>query len=160
MARELHRRLLETTARWPITAGESEFRRGLCRDLGLLKALCGEDGPAALEDVLRLGTRGLGDGEVDLLHRCGPSRTGSARPRRRCRSWLRSAGWEAERIANAVQFPRGLPRIRLRHPVRMWTGEERTLYGHSARKLLSTLEGHAGGVRACATRYRQAPLHP
>ncbi|KYF93219.1 hypothetical protein BE20_00110 [Sorangium cellulosum] len=86
MARELHRRLLETTARWPVAEGESEFRRGLCRDLGLLEALCGDDGPAALEDALRLGAKEPGDSEVDLLHRCGPSRTGSASSRRRCRS--------------------------------------------------------------------------
>ncbi|WP_437291456.1 outer membrane protein assembly factor BamB family protein [Sorangium sp. So ce406] len=203
---ELHRRLLETTARWPVAEGESDFRRrygarhaithalaagerekarGLCRDLGLLEALCRADGPAALEEALRLGAKELGDGEVDLLHRAVRAESHWLRDEPKALpelayNRLRSAGWDAERIARTLQFPRGLPKIRLRHPVRMWTGEERTLYGHAARvsacalspdgqrivsasndrtlkvwdlatgKLLSTLEGHTGGVRACA----------
>ncbi|CAN93790.1 WD-repeat protein [Sorangium cellulosum So ce56] len=203
---ELHRRLLDTTARWPAAEGESDFRRryaarhaiahalaagerakvrGLCRDIGLLEALCGEDGPAALEGALRLAAKELGDGELDVLYRAVRSES----------HWLReapealpelvynrlcSAGWEAERIARTLHFPRGLPRPRLRHPVRLWTGEERTLHGHSDRvnacvispdgqriisacrdrtlkvwdlatgQLLSTLEGHSASVTACA----------
>ncbi|WP_438001891.1 TIR domain-containing protein [Sorangium sp. So ce185] len=161
---EVHRRLLETTARWPVAEGESEFRRryaarhaiahalaagerekvrGLCRDLGLLEALCGEDGPAALEDALHLGAKELGDGEIDLLHRAVRAESHWLREAPEALSELidnrlRSAGWEAERIARTLRFPRGLPKIRLRHPVRMWTGEERTLNGHS------------DGVSACA----------
>ncbi|WP_437282534.1 AAA family ATPase [Sorangium sp. So ce375] len=203
---ELHRRLLETTARWPVAEGESEFRRryaarhaiahalaagerenvrGLCRNLGLLEALCREEGPAALEDGLSLSAKELGDGEIDLLHRAVRAEshwlreTPEALPEL-VYNRLRSAGWEAERIARTLQFRRSVPRIRLRHPVRMWTGEERTLYGHSDKvnacalspnglrivsasgdttlkiwdlatgKLLSTLEGHSTRVRTCA----------
>ncbi|WP_437718588.1 AAA family ATPase [Sorangium sp. So ce448] len=203
---ELHRQLLDATARWPVAEGESEFRRryaarhaiahalkagerekvrGLCRDLGLLEALCGEDGPAALEDALRMGAKELGDGELDLLYRAVRAESHWLREAPEASpeliyNRLRSAGWEAERIARTLRFPGGLPRIRLRHPVRMWTGEERTLHGHSASvnacalspdgqrivsasadstlkvwdlatgKLLSTIEGHSGGVNACA----------
>ncbi|WP_437682888.1 TIR domain-containing protein [Sorangium sp. So ce131] len=203
---ELHRRLLDTTARWPVAEGESGFRRRyaarhafahalaageqekvrvLCRNLGLLEALCGEDGPAALEDALSLGAKELGDGDVDLLHRAVRAESHWLREApgalpELVYNRLRSAGWEAERIARALHFPRGVPRIRLRHPVRMWTGEERTLYGHSGwvnacalspdgqrivsasddttlkvwdlatGNLLSTLEGHSAGVNACA----------
>ncbi|WP_437948078.1 PQQ-binding-like beta-propeller repeat protein [Sorangium sp. So ce296] len=203
---ELHRRLLETTARWPVAEGESEFRRryaarhaiahalaaserekarGLCRDLGLLEALCGDDGPAALEDALRLGAKEPGDSEVDLLHRAVRAESHWLREQPEALpeliyNRLRSAGWEAERIARTLRFSRGLPMTRLRHPVRMWTGEERTLYGHSGRvnacaispdgqhivsgsddttlkvwdletgKLLSTLQGHSSWVNACA----------
>ncbi|WP_438030273.1 TIR domain-containing protein [Sorangium sp. So ce233] len=161
---ELHRRLLETTARWPVVEGESEFRRryaarhaiahalaagerakvgGLCRDLGLLEALCREDGPAALEDALRLGAKELGDGEVGLLHRAVRAESHWLRGAPEALpelvyNRLRSAGWGAERITRTLHFPRGLPMIRLRYPVRMWTGEERTLHGHS------------GWVNACA----------
>ncbi|WP_437321244.1 TIR domain-containing protein [Sorangium sp. So ce385] len=203
---ELHRRLLETTARWPVAEGESGFRRlyaarhtiahalaaggrekvrGLCRDLGLLEALCREDGPAALEEALRLGAKELGDDEIDLLHRAVRTESHWLRGAPKALpelvyNRLRSAGWDAERIAQTLQFPRGLPKIRLRHPVRMWTAEERTLHGHSARvnacavspdgqrivsasydstlkvwdlatgRLLSTLEGHSDRVNACA----------
>ncbi|WP_437971620.1 AAA family ATPase [Sorangium sp. So ce260] len=203
---ELHRRLLETTARWPLAEGESEFRRryaarhtiahalaggekekarGLCRDLGLLEALCGEDGPAALEDALSLGAKELGDGEVDLLYRAVRAESHWLREAPEALpelvyNRLRSAEWEEERIARMLRFPRGLPIIRLRHPVRMWTGEERTLYGHSdpvgacaispdgrrivsasddktlkvwdlaTGKLVSTLEDHSHAVSACA----------
>ncbi|WP_437338946.1 TIR domain-containing protein [Sorangium sp. So ce394] len=203
---ELHQRLLETTARWPVPEGESDFRRryaarhaiahalaagardaarALCRDLGLLAALCREDGPAALEDALRLGAKELGDGEVDLLHRAVRVESHWLREEEEALpelvyNRLRSAGWEAERIARTLHFPRGLPKIRLQHPVRMWTGEERTLHGHSdgvtacaispdgqhivsasidstlkvwdlaTGKLLSTLEGHSDGVTACS----------
>ncbi|WP_437820317.1 outer membrane protein assembly factor BamB family protein [Sorangium sp. So ce1078] len=203
---ELHRRLLDTTARWPaaeeesgfrrryaarhaiahaLAAGEREKARGLCRDLGLLEALCREEGSAALEEALRLGATELGDGEVDLLHRAVRAESHWLREAPEALpelvyNRLRSAGWEAERIARTLQFMRGLPTIRLRHPVRMWTGEERTLYGHSdvvnacalspdgqrvvsgsrdktlkvwdiaTGKLLSTLEGHSGRVNACA----------
>ncbi|WP_437282533.1 TIR domain-containing protein [Sorangium sp. So ce375] len=203
---ELHRRLLETTARWPVAEGESDFRRryaarhaiahalaagerntvrGLCRDLGLLEGLCREDGPAALEDTLRLGAKELRDGELDLLYRAVRAESHWLREAPEALpelvyNRLRSAGWEAERIARTLQFPGGLPKIRLRHPVRMWTGEERTLAGHSDRvkacavgpdgqrivsasgdetlkvwnlatgQLLSTLEGHSNTVVACA----------
>lgn len=203
---ELHRRLLETTAQWPAAEGESDFRRryaarhaiahalaagerekvrGLCRDLGMLEALCGEDGPATLEEALRLGAKELGDGEIDLLHRAVRAESHWLRESpvalpELVYNRLRSAGWKADRIARAVRFPRGLPRLRLRHPVRMWTGEERTLSGHadwvnacaispdgqrivsasddgtlkvwdlSSGRLLSTLQGHATGVRSCA----------
>ncbi|WP_433936853.1 TIR domain-containing protein [Sorangium cellulosum] len=203
---ELHRRLLETMARWPAAEGESDFRRrygarhaithalaagerektrGLCRDLGLLEALCREDGPAALEDALRLGAKELGDGEIHLLHRAVRAESHWLREEpgalpELVYNRLRSAGWGAERIARTLQFARGLPKVRLRHPVRLWTGEERTLYGHTGGvntcaispdgqrivsasadgtlkiwdlatgKLLSTLEGHSGGVTACA----------
>ncbi|WP_437916839.1 AAA family ATPase [Sorangium sp. So ce302] len=203
---ELHRRLLETTARWPTGTRESDFRkryaarhalahalaagerekmRGLCRDLGLLEALCREDGPSALEDALRLSAKELGDGEIDLLYRAVRAESHWLREAQEALpelvyNRLRSAGWEAEQIARTVQFPRSLPKIRLRHPVRMWTGEERTLHGHSGRvnacaispdgqrivsasddrtlkvwdlgtgKLLSTLEGHVWSVNACA----------
>ncbi|MGK3963275.1 TIR domain-containing protein [Sorangium sp. So ce118] len=203
---DLHRRLLETAARWPVPEGESEFRRryaarhaiahalaagererarGLCRDLGVLVALGREDGPAALEDALRLGAKELGDGEIDLLHRTVRAESHWLRGAPEALpelvyNRLRSAGWEAERITRTLQFPRGLPRTRLRHPVRMWTGEERTLYGHSAwvtscalspdgqrivsassdrtlkvwdlatGRLLSNLEGHSAWVTACA----------
>ncbi|XXT24586.1 TIR domain-containing protein [Sorangium sp. So ce429] len=203
---EMHRRLLETAARWPVAEGKSDFRRryaarhaiahalaagqqekvwGLCRDLELLEALCREDGPAVLEDALRLGAKALGDGELDLLHRALRVEshwlrdTPEALPEL-VYNRLRSAGWEAERIARTLQFPRGLPKIRLRHPVRMWTAEERTLHGHSdwvrscaispdgqriisashdstlkvwdlaTGRLLSTLEGHSDRVTACA----------
>ncbi|WP_437311456.1 TIR domain-containing protein [Sorangium sp. So ce388] len=202
---ELHRRLLETTARWPVAEGESDFRRryaarhaiahalaagerekvrGLCRDLGLLEALCREDGSAALEEALSLGAKELGDGDVDLLHRAVRAESHWIRQEPEALpelvyNRLRSAGWEAERIARTLHFPRGLPKIRLRHPVRMWTREERTLYGHSGGvnacaispdgqrivsasgdttlkvwdlatgKLLSTLEGHSERVNAC-----------
>ncbi|KYG02678.1 hypothetical protein BE21_54600 [Sorangium cellulosum] len=203
---ELHRRLLDTTARWPGAAGESDFRRryaarhaiaharaagereqarGLCRDLGLLEALCREDGPAALEDTLRFGAQELGDGEIDLLDRAVRAESHWLREApgalpELVYNRLRSAGWEAERIARTLKLPRGLPKIRLRHPVRMWAGEERTLYGHgdgvkacaispdgqrivsgsrdetlkvwdlATGKLLFTLEGHGDGVKACA----------
>ncbi|WP_437657009.1 AAA family ATPase [Sorangium sp. So ce1182] len=203
---ELHRRLLETAARWPVAEGESDFRgryaarhaiahaiaagerekaRGLCRDLGLLEGLCREDGPAALEETLRLGAKELEDGELDLLHRAVRAESHWLREAPEALpelvyNRLRSAGWEAERIARTLRFARGLPTIRLRHPVRMWTGEERTLSGHSdavnacavspdgqrivsassdntlkvwdlaSGKLLSTLEGHSGAVNACA----------
>ncbi|WP_437516751.1 TIR domain-containing protein [Sorangium sp. So ce1099] len=203
---ELHRRLLETAARWPVAEGESEFRRryaarhaiahalaagerekvrGLCRDLGLLEALCREDGPVALEDALSFGAKELGDAEIDLLHRAVRAESHWLREEpgalpELVYNRLRSAGWEAERIARTLHFPRGLPKIRLRHPVRMWTGEERTLHGHSGGvracalspdgqrivsasddttlkvwdlatgKLLSTLEGHSDWVTACA----------
>ncbi|WP_438006201.1 AAA family ATPase [Sorangium sp. So ce321] len=203
---ELHRRLLETAARWPVAEGESDFRRryaarhaiahaiaagerekarGLCRDLGLLEGLCREDGPAALEETLRLGAKELEDGELDLLHRAVRAESHWLREAPEALpelgyNRLRSAGWEAERIARTLRFARGLPAIRLRHPVRMWTGEERTLSGHSGMvnacavspdgqrivsassddtlkvwdlasgKLLSTLEGHSRGVHACA----------
>ncbi|WP_437747128.1 AAA family ATPase [Sorangium sp. So ce1504] len=203
---ELHRRLLETTARWPVAEGESDFRRRyaarhaiahglaagerenvrrLCRDLGLLERLCREDGSAALEDTLRLGAKELGDGEVDLLHRAVRAESHWLRDAPEALpelvyNRLRSAGWEAERIARTLHFPHGLPKIRLRHPVRMWTGEERTLHGHAwgvngcaispdgqrivsashdktlkvwdlaTGKLLSSLEGHSDGVMACA----------
>ncbi|XXY54588.1 AAA family ATPase [Sorangium sp. So ce269] len=203
---ELHRRLLETAARWPVAEGESDFRRryaarhaiahaiaagerekarGLCRDLGLLEGLCREDGPAALEETLRLGAKELEDGELDLLHRAVRAESHWLREAPEALpelvyNRLRSAGWEAERIARTLRFARGLPTIRLRHPVRMWTGEERTLSGHSetvtacavspdgqrivsaswdrtlkvwdlaSGKLLSTLEGHSDRVNACA----------
>ncbi|WP_437760199.1 TIR domain-containing protein [Sorangium sp. So ce1389] len=203
---ELHRRLLETTARWPVAEGESEFRRryaarhaiahalaagerekvrGLCRDLGLLEALCSEDGPAALEDALRLGAKELGDGEVDLLHRAVRAESHWLQEEPEALpelvyNRLRSAGWEAERIARTLQFSRGMPRLRLRRPVRMWTGVERTLPGHSDRvnacaispdgqiivsasddatlkvwdlasgQLVTTLDGHLNWVNACA----------
>ncbi|WP_437305670.1 TIR domain-containing protein [Sorangium sp. So ce388] len=203
---ELHRRLLETAARWPVAEGESDFRRryaarhaiahalaggerdkarGLCWDLGLLEALCREDGPAALEETLRLGAKELEDGELDLLHRAVRAESHWLREAPEALpelvyNRLRSAGWEAERIARTLRFARGLPTIRLRHPVRMWTGEERTLSGHSggvnacavspdgqrivsasydttlkvwdlaSGKLLSTLEGHSVAVNACA----------
>ncbi|WP_437978630.1 TIR domain-containing protein [Sorangium sp. So ce295] len=199
---ELHRRLLETTARWPLagdasdfqrryavrhaiphalTAGEQEKARWFCRDLGLLEALCREDGPAAIEDALRLAARVLNDGELDLLYRAVRAESHWLRESPEALpelvyNRLRSAGWEAHRIAMAVRFPRGLPKLRLRHPVRMWTGEERTLSGHadwvnacaispdaqrivsasddgtlkvwelSTGRLLSTLQGHAKGV--------------
>ncbi|WP_437767623.1 TIR domain-containing protein [Sorangium sp. So ce281] len=199
---ELHRRLLETTARWPLageasdfqrryavrhaiphalTAGEQEKARWFCRDLGLLEALCREDGPAAIEDALRLAARVLDDGELDLLYRAVRAESHWLRESPETLpelvyNRLRSAGWEAHRIAMAVRFPRGLPKLRLRHPVRMWTGEERTLSGHadwvnacaispdaqrivsasddgtlkvwelSTGRLLSTLQGHAKGV--------------
>ncbi|WP_437330327.1 WD40 repeat domain-containing protein [Sorangium sp. So ce381] len=161
---ELHRRLLETTARWPVEEGESDFRkryaarhaiahalavderekaRGMCRDLGLLEALCCDEGPAALEDALRLGAKELGDGELDLLHRAVQAESHWLRDAPGALSALvynrlRSAGWKAERIARTLQFPRGLPKMRLRHPIRMWTGAERTLPGHS------------GNVTACS----------
>ncbi|WP_437538329.1 TIR domain-containing protein [Sorangium sp. So ce726] len=203
---ELHRRLLDTTARWPVAEGESDFRRryparhaiahalaagerenarGLCRDLGLLEALCREDGPAALEDALRLGAKELGNGDIDLLHRAVRAESHWLREAPEALpalvyNRLRSAGWEAERIARTLRFPCGSPRIRLRHPVRMWTGEERTLHGHSGAvnscavspdgqrivsasfdrtlkiwdlatgTLLSTLKGHSDWVSACA----------
>ncbi|WP_438011255.1 TIR domain-containing protein [Sorangium sp. So ce321] len=203
---ELHRRLLETTARWPVAEEESGFRRryaarhaiahalaagereevrGFCRDIGLLEALSGEGGPAALEDALHLGAKELGDGEIDLLHRAVRAESHWLREAPEALpelvyNRLRSAGWEAERIARTLQFPRGLPKIRLRHPVRMWTGEERTLHGHAGEvtacaispdgqrivsaswdktlkvwdvatgQLLSTLEGHSYSINACA----------
>ncbi|WP_438044913.1 TIR domain-containing protein [Sorangium sp. So ce128] len=203
---ELHRRLLETTARWPQAEGENDFRRryaarhaiahafaaddkgkarGLCRDLGLLGARCSEDGAAALEETLRFGAKELGDGDIDLLHRAVRAESHWLRDAPEALpelvyNRLRSAGWEAERIARTLQFPRGLPKIRLRYPVRMWTGEERTLHGHSESvnacaispdgqrivsasddstlrvwdlatgQLLSTLEGHSESVKACA----------
>ncbi|MGK3969538.1 AAA family ATPase [Sorangium sp. So ce118] len=203
---ELHRRLLKTAARWPVAEGESDLRRryaarhaiahaiaagerekarGLCRDLGLLEGLCREDGPAALEETLRLGAKELEDGELDLMHRAVRAESHWLREAPEALpelvyNRLRSAGWEAERIARTLRFARGLPTIRLRHPVRMWTGEERTLSGHSgpvnacavspdgqrivsaswdrtlkvwdlaSGKLLSTLEGHSGWVNACA----------
>ncbi|WP_437581085.1 TIR domain-containing protein [Sorangium sp. So ce887] len=203
---ELHRRLLETTAHWPVAERETEFRRryaarhaiahalaageqekmrGLCRDLGLLEGLCREDGPAALEDALRIGAKELGDGELDLLYRAVRAESHWLREAPEALpelvdNRLRSAGWEAERVARTLEFRRGLPRLRLRHPVRMWTGEERTLHGHSdsvnacaispdgqrivsasddrtlkvwdlaTGQLLSTLEGHSDSVNACA----------
>ncbi|XXX81951.1 TIR domain-containing protein [Sorangium sp. So ce134] len=203
---ELHRRLLETTARWPVSDGQSEFRRryaprhaiahalaagerekarGLCRDLGLLAALCCEDGPVALEEALRLGAKELGDGEMDLLYRTVRAESHWLIGAREALpelvyNRLRSAGWEPERIARTLHFPRGLPKIRLRHPVRMWTAEERTLHGHTwavnacalspdgqrivsasvdrtlkvwdlaTGELLSTLDGRSGWVNACA----------
>ncbi|XXX49066.1 AAA family ATPase [Sorangium sp. So ce119] len=158
---ELHRRLLETTARWPAAEGDSDFRRryaarhaiahalaagewekvrGLCRELGLLEALCREEGPDALEDALSLGAKELGDDELDLLYRAVRAESHwligapEALPEL-VYNRLRSAGWEAERIARTLQLPRGLPRIRLRHPVRMWTAEERTLHGHAGRSM-------------------------
>ncbi|WP_437553965.1 TIR domain-containing protein [Sorangium sp. So ce367] len=203
---ELHRRLLETMARWPVAAGESDFQRryaarhaiahalaagerekvrGLCRDLELLEALCREEGPTGLDEALRLGAKRLGDGEIDLLHRAVRAEShwlGEAPEALPALVYnrLRSAGWEVERIARTLRFPGGLPRIRLRHPVRIWTGVERTLSGHSAQvaacalspdgqrivsasgdktlkvwdlatgQLLSTLEGHSAQVTACA----------
>ncbi|WP_437283624.1 TIR domain-containing protein [Sorangium sp. So ce375] len=203
---ELHRRLLETAARWPVPEGQSDFRRlyaarhaiahalaagarekarGLCRDLGLLEALCRDEGPAALEDALRLGAKELGDGEIDLLHRAVRAESHWLRGAPKALpelvyNRLRSAGWDAERIAHTLRFPRGLPKIRLRHPVRIWTAEERTLSGHSnwvyactispdgqrvvsasgdktlkvwdlaTGQLLSTLEGHPEQINACA----------
>ncbi|WP_437994096.1 TIR domain-containing protein [Sorangium sp. So ce145] len=203
---ELHRRLLETTSRWPVPEGQSDFRRlyaarhaiahalaagarekarGLCRDLGLLEALCRDEGPAALEDALRLGAKELGDGEIDLLHRAVRAESHWLRGAPKALpelvyNRLRSAGWDAERIAHTLRFPRGLPKIRLRHPVRIWTAEERTLSGHSnwvyactispdgqrvvsasgdktlkvwdlaTGQLLSTLEGHPEQINACA----------
>ncbi|WP_437803265.1 NACHT and WD repeat domain-containing protein [Sorangium sp. So ce693] len=203
---EMHRRLLETAARWPVAERESEFRRryaarhaiahslaagekekarGLCRDLGLLGALCREDGPAALEETLRFGAKDLWDGDIDLLHRAVQAESHWLRDAPEALpelvyNRLRSAGWEEERIARTLRFPRGLPEIRLLHPVRMWTGEERTLHGHSGPvhacaispdgqrivsaswdrtlnvwelatgNLLYTLEGHSGLIKACA----------
>ncbi|AUX42963.1 WD repeat-containing protein [Sorangium cellulosum] len=203
---ELHRRLLETTARWPVAEGESSFRkryaarhaiahalaagerekaRRLSWDLGLLEALCGEVGPAALEEALRLSAKELGDRDIDLLHRAAQAEshwlrnTPEALPELMYYR-LRSAGWEEERIKRTAQLPRGLPRFRLRHPVRMWTGVERTLYGHTYElsgcaispdgqrivsasldrtlkvwdlgtgQILSTLRGHSDQVMACA----------
>ncbi|WP_437553969.1 AAA family ATPase [Sorangium sp. So ce367] len=203
---ELHRKLMDTVARWPVADGESELRRryaalhalahahaagererarALCRDLGLLEALCREAGPAALEEALRLGAKELGDDEVDLLHRAVRAESHwlyeapGALPEL-VYNRLRSAGWEAARIARTVRFPRGLPEIQLQHPVRMWTGEERTLRGHSSAvtacalthdglrivstsddntlkvwdlatgKLLSSLDGHSARITAWA----------
>ncbi|WP_437747130.1 PQQ-binding-like beta-propeller repeat protein [Sorangium sp. So ce1504] len=202
---EMHRRLLETAARWPVIERESDFRRryaarhaiahalaagekektrGLCRDLGLLEALCREDGPAAIEETLHRGAKELGDGDIDLLYRAVRAESHWLRGAPEALpelvyNRLRSAGWEAERIARTLLFPRGMPRLRLRHPARMWTGEERSLFGHSDRvnacaispdgqrivsgssdgtlkvwdlptgKLLSTLEGHAKEIRCC-----------
>ncbi|WP_438024701.1 AAA family ATPase [Sorangium sp. So ce233] len=203
---ELHRRLLETTARWPVDEAASELRRryaarhaiahalaagaleqarGLCRDLGLLEALCREEGPFAVHEALRDGAAELWDSRIDLL--CQAVGDGAR--------WLHEApealpklvydrfradGWEAERIARALHFPRGVPTLRLHRPAQRWIWEERTISGHSARvtacaispdakrvvstsadatlrvwdlatgQLVATLEGHTAPVTSCA----------
>ncbi|WP_438038181.1 TIR domain-containing protein [Sorangium sp. So ce128] len=202
---ELHRHLLRTTARWPVgeggefrkqyaprhaighalVAGEREKARALCKDVELLEALCRESGPSALEEALRRAAKELGDDEIGLIHRAIRAEShwlGEASEALRVLVYnrLRSAGWDAARIEPMFGSTSRLPMLRLRHPVRMWTGVERTLSGHlgsvtacaishdGARivsgssdstlkvwdlangHLLFTLEGHSARINACA----------
>ncbi|WP_437477905.1 AAA family ATPase [Sorangium sp. So ce1014] len=202
---ELHRQLLRTTARWSVgegsafrrqyaprhaighalLAGEREAARALCKDVELLAALCRESGPSALEEALRRAAKELGDDEIDLIHRAIRAESHWLRDANEALgalvyNRLRSAGWDSARIAPMFRSSDGLPALRLRHPVRLWTGVERTLSGHLASvtacaispdgervvsasgdrtlkvwalasgRLLSTLEGHTARINACA----------
>uniref|UniRef100_UPI00286C7A2E AAA family ATPase n=1 Tax=Archangium sp. TaxID=1872627 RepID=UPI00286C7A2E len=208
MRRE-HRRLAEHLCTWPVEAVGEDFNRhyalhhgvvhwleagdwqrvrSLCTDLGYLEAKCRETEVSALkEDLARAAGSGREDSRALLrtLHQLVHSgshwlwQDPSALPQL-VYNRLRSSGWTGERIEESLRFPKGLPALRLRHPVRRLGGEVRTLLGHQSRvqscgvaadgrralsassdktlkvwdletgHALATLEGHSGSVNACA----------
>ncbi|MGK3963486.1 NACHT and WD repeat domain-containing protein [Sorangium sp. So ce118] len=162
--RDHHSLLLETVARWPppgggapgtgryalrhaighaIAADRRDKVEALCRDIGFLAAKCREHGALAVEEDLRHAATVLGDHEIDTLHRAIRAESHWMREVPEALpgllyNRLRSSGWSRDQIELKLRFAGQLPALRLRHPVRMAEGVERTLVGH------------AGGVTGCA----------
>jgi WD40 repeat protein/nucleoside phosphorylase len=209
MLRRAHRKLAELLCKWPVDGAGDAFRsryavqhgvthwleaddweraESLCRDVGHLEAKCRRAGVSALEEELLRVTRQApenGQALTRALHRAvqdeshwlerAPEALASLLYNR-----LRSSGWTAPQITQLLRFPRGLPPLRLRHPVRMSRGETRTIIGHRGPvnacamtadgqrvvsasddktlriwdlrtgQLVAALEGHGSSVTACA----------
>ncbi len=169
--RREHRRLAETLCEWPVKEAGDRFRwryalrhavthwlkagnweraRTLCTDLGYLEAKCQEVGVTTVVEDLARVAEAAGDSDQKFLFGLHQVVLTGAH-------WLRGdpraldvmayngllcLGWKGKEIAEALTFPRGLPALRLRHPVRILQ-ELRTFPGHRTGQFASprTLNG-------------------
>jgi WD40 repeat protein len=207
-ARMLHLRLARRLCQWPVAEAEEHFRtsyvlrhgvthwlkaeqweqaRRLYTDLGYLERRCEVAGVLSVEEALKMAATEAPEEErrkARALYRA--IQAGSHVLRADAKplasyvyNWLRCSGWTAKQLQAELEFPDGLPGLRLRHPVRAG-GNERTLEGHSAGvngcavtsdgrrvvsasddgtlkvweletgKELATLQGHGNNVNGCA----------
>jgi WD40 repeat protein len=159
-ARMLHLHLARRLCQWPVAGAEESFRtsyvlrhgvthwlkaeqweqaRRLYTDLGYLERRCEMAGVLSVEEALKLAATEVPGEErwkARALYRA--IQAGSHVLRADAKplasyvyNWLRCSGWTAKQIQGELEFPEGLPELRLRHPIRAG-GNERTLVGHRA----------------------------
>lgn len=157
--RDMHRNIAATLAQWPpdarkllrrgyalrhavehrLEAGEIAQARDLCADVGYLEAKCREIEVTAVERDLEAVIRAPGgDQSLDFTAVLAAVTAEATRLRAHPSALpallynrLRCAGWRDEQIKSVLSFPgRLLPRLRLRHGVRLGPTQLRTFVGH------------------------------
>ena len=136
-----HYALRHGVVHW-LEAGDWKRVRALCTDVGYLEAKCQETDVTALEQDLsraaelapaedRELARGLFRAVQHGSHWLRQEPHDPEALPRILYNQLRSSGWTGAWLEETLSFPKGLPALRLRHPVRMSGSEIRTLPGHT-----------------------------